>query len=213
MKSFDLRNNDLFLRNSYYAVGKYDIPMICKQNVDLDNLQFVGYHNTKAQDDTGKDKTVHFFIDDVKFEGVWNRPERSAERLRQYKQILSPDFSLYTNMPVAMQLWNTFRRRWMSAYWQAEGLTVIPAVTWGDERSFDFCFDGIEQGGVVAVSTLGAKRYKDLYLPGFIQMVKHIAPEKVVCYSKPFPEMEQLCDIIEMPHESATAKAKKGGGD
>lgn len=105
--------------------------MICKQNVDLDNLQFVEYHNTKAQDDTGKDKTVHFFIDDVKFEGVWNRPERSAERLRQYKQILSPDFSLYTNMPVAMQLWNTFRRRWMSAYWQAEGLTVIPAVTWG----------------------------------------------------------------------------------
>lgn len=66
---------------------------------------------------------------------------------------------------------------------------------------------------MVAVSTLGAKRYKDLYLPGFIQMVKHIAPEKVVCYSKPFPEMEQLCDIIEMPHESATAKAKKGGGD
>ena len=115
-------------------------------------------------------------------------------------------------MPLALQLWNTFRRRWISAYWQQEGLTVIPAVTWGDTRSYDFCFDGIEPGAVVAVSTLGAKKYKDLYLPGFIGMMKRLTPQKVICYAKPFPEMADLCDMIEVPHESITAKAQKGSG-
>lgn len=210
MKSFDLRNHDLFLRNAYESIGSYDIPMIRIQNVCLDNLQFIGYHNTKAKDDTNKEKTVHFFLDDVKFEGVWSQPHRSLERLRQYRQILSPDFSLYTNMPRALQLWNTFRRRWISAHWQNEGLTVIPAVTWGDARSYDFYFDGIEQGAVVAVSTLGAKRYKDLYLPGFIEMIKRLDPPKVICYTTPFPEMVDLCDMIEVPHESITATAQRG---
>lgn len=27
-----------------------------------------------------------------------------------------------------------------------------PTVSWGDENSFEFCFDGIEEGSVVAVS-------------------------------------------------------------
>lgn len=111
-------------------------------------------------------------------------------------------------MPLAMQIWNTFRRRWISAYWQTEGLTVIPALTWGDVRSYDFCFEGIEQGAVVAVSTLGAKKYKDLYLPGFIQMVQRLRPEKVICYTTPFPEMLDLCDMIEVPYESSVINAK-----
>ncbi|BDF57798.1 hypothetical protein CE91St36_06150 [Christensenellaceae bacterium] len=210
MKSFDLRNHDLFLRNAYTGLSRYEIPLIHRQDIDLDNLQFIGYHNTKTKDAANKGKTVHFFLDDVKFESAWNRPQRSIERLRQYKQVLSPDFSLYTNMPLALQLYNVFRQSWMGAYWQQKGLTVIPTVTWGDTRSYDFCFDGIEPGAVVAVSTLGAKKYKDLYLPGFIEMIKRLMPQKVLCYTNPFPEMADLCDMIEIPHESITAKAQRG---
>lgn len=211
MKSFDLRNQELFLRNIYLGAGDYDIPMVRKQTIDLHDLQYVGYHRTKAQDGMNGRKTVHFFMDDMKFEGVWNYPQRSLERLRQYKQVLSPDFSLYTNMPLVMQVWNTFRRRWVSAYWQAEGLTVIPAVTWGDARSYPFCFDGIEKDAVLAVSTLGAKRYKDLYLPGFIQMIQRLQPKKVICYTTPFPEMHELCDMIEVPYESVASRVRKEG--
>ncbi len=212
MKSFERRNQDLFLRNTYRGAGKFEIPMILKQDVSLHDLQLIGYHNTKAKDSANKEKTVHFFLDDVKFESVWNHPQRSLERLRQYKQVLSPDFSLYTNMPLAVQVYQVFRQAWMGAYWQQKGLAVIPTVTWGDARSYDFCFDGIEQGSVVAVSTLGAKRYKDLYLPGFLELLKRIRPEKVLCYAKPFPEMYELCDMIEVPHESVTARARKGSG-
>lgn len=52
-----------------------------------------------------------------------------------------------------MQLYNTFRNRWCGAYFASEGMRVIPTVSWGDERSFAFCFEGIPKGSTVAVST------------------------------------------------------------
>jgi hypothetical protein len=158
MKSFDLRNTELFLQNSYYGIGKYDIPIIYRQKPDLKGLSFMGFHNTKLKDTKNHDKTIHFFMDDVKFDRVLRYPKHYAPLIRQYKQTLSPDSSLYTNMPLAKQIDSVFRRRYCSACWQSQGITVIPAVGWGDERSFEFCFDGIEQGAVVAVSALGSKK-------------------------------------------------------
>ena len=43
-------------------------------------------------------------------------------------------------MPLALQIESVFKNRWCGAYWQSKGLKVIPTVSWGDERSFDFCF-------------------------------------------------------------------------
>ena len=128
MKSYDVRNKNTFLRNSFYATDQYDMPFVYKQDVDLSNLIFIGFQNTKLNESKAKcNQTVHFFIDDYKYEAVWNQPNKYINKLSQYKQVLSPDFSLYTNMPMALQVYNTFRRRWCSAFWQAHGLTVIPS--------------------------------------------------------------------------------------
>ena len=75
------------------------------------------------------------------------------EKLKQYYALLTPDFSLFTDMPLALQIESVFKNRWCGAFWQRQGMTVIPTVAWGDERTFDFCFDGIEQGSIVAVCT------------------------------------------------------------
>lgn len=104
MKSFDARNNDRFLRNSFYPLGKYDITALYKQETDTGSLLLIGFHNTKIHDAQNADKAVHFYIDDYKFECIWNRPERYLRRLSQYRFVLTPDFSLYTNMPLAMQI-------------------------------------------------------------------------------------------------------------
>lgn len=205
MKSKELRNTDSFLRNTFYGIGKNDMPVIYKHEVDVNTISLKGFHNTKAKDIGNAEKTIHFFMDDCKFERVWRYPEHYITRLKQYKYVLSPDFSLYTNMPIAMQIYNTFRRRWCSAYWQTNGLTVIPAVTWGDERSFDFCFDGIEKNSTVAVSTLGSKKTKEAFLKGFVQMCQRITPEKVLCYCEPFVEMYEVADIVAYPYEGLAA--------
>ena len=36
---------------------------------------------------------------------------------------------------------------------------MTPSVNWGDESTFDFCFEGIEKGSVVAVSTCMASEH------------------------------------------------------
>lgn len=116
--------------------------------------------------------------------------------LQAYCGVLTPDFSMYTEMPIAMQLFNTFRNRWCGAYLARQGLRIVPTVNWGTEESFDFCFAGIEKGSVVAVSTYMFHAHgnhadqKDLFMKGYKEMLRQIEPEYVICYSEPFPDME-----------------------
>ena len=120
---------------------------------------------------------------------------------------------MYTNMPKALQIINAFKRRWCSAYWQAAGITVIPAVGWSDEDSFDFCFDGIEKESIVAVSTLGCKKNKDTFLKGYREMINRINPPNVICYCKPFDEMKETAEIIAVPYERLSVQSKSHKGN
>ena len=82
------------------------------------------------------------------------------------------------------------KNRWVGAYWQDNGLTVIPTISWSTPRSFDFCFDGVEQNAIVAVSTLGCKRSKLQFMRGYDVMLDKVNPEAIVCFGDPLPEME-----------------------
>jgi predicted RNA-binding Zn-ribbon protein involved in translation (DUF1610 family) len=93
-------------------------------------------------------------------------------------------------MPLALQIESIFKNRWCGAYWQELGLTVIPTVSWGDERSFHFCFDGIEEGSIVAVSTYYRENCELDFMLGYNEMMKRIKPSAVICYDDPFPSMQ-----------------------
>lgn len=182
-----VRNEFLYHGNS---VGKLDIPIIKKQNLDIDKIKLMSFVNTKANDNENADKTIHFFTYDWKFEKVYENYEQELEKLKQYRYLLSPDFSMFTNMPLALQIANVFKNRWCGAYWQSKGLTVIPTVSWGDERTFDFCFDGIEEGSVVFVCTYYRENDKLSFMTGYDEMLKRIKPRTVLCYDEPFNTMK-----------------------
>lgn len=136
---------------------------------------------------TSKDfeKGIHFYIDDYQFERIWQSPDKYIDKLSRFDCVLTPDFSLYMDMPLAMQIWNVYRSRLIGQIMQDAGLTVIPTLQWADARSYAFCFDGIEPGGVVSVSTIGVKRDKDarkIWFDGMDEAVKRIAPSCVVVY-------------------------------
>ena len=153
---------------------------------------------------------VHFFLYDYRFERVWKNPESDLEKLSRYRAVLSPDFSMYLEMAPVMQLYNVFRNRWCGAYWASKGMRVIPTVNWGDEATFDFCFEGIEKGSVVAVSTYMAWSHdnrqdqKEWFLAGYNEMLRRIEPEKIICYNTPFPEMQG--DIVFVDYERSSWK-------
>ncbi len=102
---------------------------------------------------------------------------------------------MYTDMNPTIQLYNTFRNRWVGAYLADKGIKVIPTVSWGLENTFDFCFNGIEKGSVVAVSTYMVSEHgnhrdqKEFFMKGYNEMLRRVEPELVICYNTPFPEM------------------------
>lgn len=129
-------------------------------------------------------------MDDYKFEAMWKDPEPRIERLKKYKAVLTPDFSMYTEMPLSIKVYNTFRSRWCGAYLQTKGIKVIPTVSWGEPNTFWFCFDGIPKGSIVAVSTIGVRKEKSLFMQGYEEMMRKIKPKAVICYGEPFEEMK-----------------------
>lgn len=169
--------------------GKYDFPIIKKQNIDISKIKFLSYCDTTPNDADNRDKTVHFFTHDWKFDKVYDDAEKEADKLSGYYCLLSPDFSLFTDMPLALQIESVFKNRWCGAYWQSKGLRVIPTVAWGDERTFDFCFDGIEEGSIVAVSTYYRENCEHDFMPGYNAMLKKIKPSVIICYDEPFDSM------------------------
>ena len=126
-----------------------------------------------------------FFIDDYQFERVWNDPYTYIERLREFPCALTPDFSLYLDMPMAMKIWNVYRSRLIGQMMQDANIVVIPTLCWAEPETFSFCFEGLEQGGVVAVSTVGVIRNKsaqEVWAAGMIEAVQRLRPSGILFY-------------------------------
>jgi len=147
---------------------------------------------------------AHFYYDDYKFISAWREPEKYIDRLKRFKAVVAPDFSLYTDFPIALQILSCYRRQWCGAYWQSLGIDVIPDVVWGTKESFDFCFDGIPKHSTVAVSTVGVKRDKDwnnetdsLFREGYNEMLKRLEPTTILFYGDMIDGLEG--NIIKIP--------------
>ncbi len=192
MTSLQMRNDPLFMRNSFKVTGKWDIPIIKNQDIPLDNVCLIAYSDTKRNDIPENTACgVYFFIDDYRFTGIYNHPEKSISKLSQYAFLLTPDYSTYSDMNYWRQLESVAHSRWVGAFWQSKGLTVIPTISWSDTRSYGFCFDGIEKGSIVAVGMVGCKTdNKSAFLRGYNAMLEHIDPIAIICFAAPFPEMQ-----------------------
>ncbi len=184
------KHKQRLVRNEFERSGKYGIPLIKKQNIDLDKIELLSWLKTKNDDVENKNKTIHFFTYDWKFESVYEKPEIALEKLDQYYALLTPEFSTYKNMPLARQIDSVFKNRWCGAFWQKQGMLVIPTISWGSYACFECCFDGVEEGSVVAVSTYTREHNKKGFMQGYQLMMEKIKPSAIICYGDPFPEMK-----------------------
>lgn len=135
---------------------------------------------------------------------AWRNPDKYIEKLRRFKAVVSPNFSLYTDFPRCLQILSCYRRQWVGAYWQSLGLDVIPNVVWGDKKSFDYCFLGIPEGGTVSVSSVDIMNNKDwngedgeMFRDGYNEMMKRLHPSAILYYGKLFEGLEG--NIIRCP--------------
>lgn len=161
--------------------GFYQMPTIEGEKHIPSGLMGFNY----ALNSEDHSKGIHFYVDDYQFERIWNDPHKYIDTLRDFDCVLTPDFSLYMDMPMSMKIWNVFRSRLIGQMMQDEGLTVIPTVSWAESETFEFCFDGLPEGSVLSISTVGVKQDKnafEIWKAGTTELIKRKKPSALLVY-------------------------------
>lgn len=178
--------DNLHLKKFVNFADGYEMPTLKACNIIPTSL--VSFNAALTAKD--HNQCVHFFIDDYQFERIWNLPDRYVECLRQFQCVIAPDFSQYTDMPYPRRMWNNYRGKFIGAWLQSQGVTVIPNVTWSLPDSYEYCFDGIPQQSVIAINSTGAARYgltRFLWLKGYREALSRLRPLAVIRYGTMIP--------------------------
>jgi len=194
---FNITDDDIFKPNERHRTNDaYNLDIVDIDNstndfwqmpiIENDNFipsDLIGFNYAKSSEN--KKTGIHFYLDDYQFERLWNNPEEYIDVLSDYECILSPDFSLYLDMPMPMKIWNVYRSRQIGQYYQSNGIKVIPTISWGEPDTFEFCFKGIPKGSIVSISTIGVKQNEEafkIWLDGMDAMIKEIEPSTILVY-------------------------------
>ena len=179
-KRLDVFNADM-VKGAKFS-GVHEFPLLHRTNyIPVMALPFNAAKRTMRLK-----QWLHFYIYDYFFESVWNMPDRYLPLFKKFKGVITPDFSLYINLPLAMQIWNTYRNRALGYWLQSNGIPIIANVSWGDERTYDFAFEGLEKGGTYAICSNGALQNKIsryYFVKGLEKMVEALEPDTIVNYS------------------------------
>ena len=136
-----------------------------------------------------KGKWIHFFEEDDQFQRLWTDPHKYLDLLRQADGIVEPDFSMFIDDPMPLQIYNLYRSRALGYWLSRQGIKVMPNAGWSSPDTFSWVWDGIPTGSTVAISTSGKMKgeLRELYLLGLDTMVKCVKPSHIVCVGKPIP--------------------------
>ena len=185
-------------------VGKYSMPVIKPLNeaAVLNLLQF----NFAKTCQNPEYYHLCFYIDDYQFERIWNEPLKTLEILKKFKGVFGPDFSMFRDWPQTLSIYNCWRNKVLMAFWQQQGLEVIPNITWSDESSYEWCFDGLPRNSIVAISSNGCAKEvtaRKLFLNGFKEMKKRLNPTKIILVGAMPKELSEEPNIIHFPGYSS----------
>ena len=169
------------------AAGEWGIPKL--EPVDFVPDDLVGFNYVKSYKGDRSKVGVHFFVDDYQFERVWTNPAKWSDVFRQHQCVVMPDFSLYADMPLALQVYNAYRNAFCARVWQKAGAVVVPCLLWSTPESWRFCFDAIPEGSTVCVSTVGVMADKEAlaaWKDGMSAAIARTSPARILLYgSKP----------------------------
>lgn len=172
--------------------GYFDIP--CVRARDVVPGKLISF--SKALKTSDYDQFVHFYKHDAGFERVWRSPKRYLPVLRRFAGVITPDFSLYRDMPIADQIYNTRRGKRLGSWWQYNGLTVLPNVRFSNERSYSFCCDGVSIGSTICIGSHGCLRAiedRSYFKRGLEFVVFRLKPKRIIVYGATPSDVFSVC--------------------
>lgn len=128
---------------------------------------------------------VHFYEDDAAFERIWNNPKKYLPILKKFAGVITPDFSLYRDMPLVMQFWNIYRNRSVGNWLQKNGINVIANVRYSDSRTYIASCLGVAKHGTIAVGSHGCikcKNDRQEFIEGLDFVVTILEPKVIVVF-------------------------------
>ncbi|MCR4661283.1 MAG: DUF4417 domain-containing protein [Clostridia bacterium] len=169
---------------------------------------------------------VHHYLFDYTFDGrngFWYgcmedsiREKAYLCKMKQYQGIISPDYSIYIDLPFAHQIWNIYRDRVTCMWLRSLGLNVVFNVRWGDYRTYKIVFQGIEKHSVLAVGSHGLIKHPEnrtIFMSGFKEMIRRLEPSTLIIYGPYTNEMREQCEKnnVQVVHFVAEqVEARKG---
>lgn len=173
-----------------YFDGLLEIPVLQRPRKLVIPSALIPY--TKLRYSKDHTEAIHFYEHDSRFSDVLTCTKEHVAELARFPAVISPDCSLYRDMPLCLQIANTYMNRAVGCYLQSLGQYVIPNVRWGDERSYTTCvlpekfaFLGVPMHSIVSVSTYGCIRGKEnqhYFREGLTAMLETLEPEVVLVY-------------------------------
>lgn len=166
---------------------------------------------------------IVFYEHDIKFADILTATDDYLDELMTFPGVVSPDCSLYRDMPLVLQIANTYMNRAVGHYLQSKGIYVIPNVRWGDERTYTTCvlpekvaFVGLPKHSIVSIGTYGciqSRENKHYFKEGLRNMLEELQPEIVLVYGgmpeEIFKEFEEKTKFIQYPDWISKKKGVK----
>lgn len=191
--------------------GKYGIPRISPSS--LPHVDAWKPFNYVLSGGVNGNQGVSMYLHDYQINRLWNQPTRYVEMLSKAGCVLTPDYSMYADVPMALNLYSHYRKQWVGAYWQQHGVRAIPTICWADGASFDWCFDGEPTNGVVSVSSIGTQRYADTksaFMRGYDAMLERLQPDTILFFGKVPAECRGNICPVEAFYESVKRRRTYG---
>lgn len=190
-------------------LSENDIPIIKNEVFEWNNLcniNIINGSNRTSCKNRNNTIVINFNYDDV-LKKYWNNPFDYIPVFQTFYAVCTPDFSTYSNMNSNEIRFNVYRNRYLGCFWQYYGIKVIPTIQWGNEDTFKYCFDGVEEGAVVAISTIGCYNYTENFMKGFNELKRRIKPKLIIVYGKIIEGMTGT--FLQFNYEDAFNKNKQ----
>ena len=203
--------------------GIFEMPIIKKPRKYVIPKNLVPFSKMSKAD--SKSFAVCEYENDSEFRDILTHPDDYIAILKEYQGFVSPDCSVYRDMPLAVQITNIYRSRAIGYCFQKHGVYVIPCVRWGDERTYTkkflperIAFSGIEKHSIVSVGSYGqlkdrVNRY--YFEAGMDAMMETLEPEVVLVYSKLPDDIKNRypqTKFVEYPDWTSTKREEKSIG-
>lgn len=135
--------------------GQLPIPIV--KRVEPFELPLQALPFSKVINKDNKDLMVVFYEPDANFARVQHNPKRYVEPLKKFSCAVGPDFSQKIGMNEFMRYSNNWWNKALTAFYQSQGVVMIPNVTWSDPASYAYAFLGIPKNSVIAINCTGIK--------------------------------------------------------